>query len=266
MMWQYYHLFSWATLAVWIPAMGTVWFYEKSFRWRLLSDVLMLSGVVFLSFFITLMWADLGRPPLRTLGETRLWYALFLPLVGFVVVKRYRYGWFASYSLLMGLVFLLINLLKPEIHDKTLMPALQSVWFVPHVIVYIAGYSFLGASALVSAVGLYYRYFRKEVFDFSRMADTLVYSGFGFLTLGLVFGGLWAKQAWGHYWTWDPKETWALITWLAYMVYIHLRYTRLRNQTTTLWILSVAFLLLLVCWFGINYLPAAQNSVHLYGG
>ena len=166
----------------------------------------------------------------------------------------------------MGLVFLFINLLKPEIHDKTLMPALQSIWFVPHVIVYIAGYSFLGASALIAVVGLYFIYFKSEKKVFADIADNMVYAGFSFLTLGLVFGALWAKKAWGHYWTWDPKETWALITWLAYMIYIHLRWSRLRNNKTTMWILAISFALLLICWFGINLLPAAQNSVHVYGG
>ncbi|WP_218186024.1 cytochrome c biogenesis protein CcsA [Marinifilum fragile] len=85
-----------------------------------------------------------------------------------------------------------------------------------------------------------------------------------FLTFGLLFGALWAKEAWGHYWTWDPKETWAFITWMGYLVYIHRRYQKPSKYVSALWILALAFVILLVCWFGVNYLPSAQFSVHTY--
>ncbi|MCR5159386.1 MAG: cytochrome c biogenesis protein CcsA [Prevotella sp.] len=75
-----------------------------------------------------------------------------------------------------------------------------------------------------------------------------------------------AKEAWGHYWSWDPKETWAAITWFAYLVYIHYRQIPTHHPKLALWILIVAFILLQMCWWGINYLPAAQgSSVHVYG-
>ena len=97
-----------------------------------------------------------------------------------------------------------------------------------------------------------------------QLADNLVYIGFSFLTLGLLFGALWAKEAWGHYWTWDPKETWAFLTWLAYLTYMHFRTYQPKKTRAPLWTLSLAFVVLLICWFGINYLPSAQNSVHVY--
>ena len=96
------------------------------------------------------------------------------------------------------------------------------------------------------------------------IADNLVYIGFGFLTLGLVFGAFWAKEAWGHYWTWDPKETWAMITWMAYLLYIHFRLNHIKDNNKALWILVVSFVLLIICWFGINYLAVADTSVHTY--
>ena len=97
-----------------------------------------------------------------------------------------------------------------------------------------------------------------------NVADNLVYIGFAFLTLGLLFGALWAKKAWGHYWTWDPKETWAFLTWLVYLIYIHTRYFHYTKVRLHLWMLSFIFVVLLLCWFGINYMPSAQNSVHVY--
>ena len=88
-----------------------------------------------------------------------------------------------------------------------------------------------------------------------------------FLTFGLLFGALWAKEAWGHYWTWDPKETWAFITWLGYLVYLHHKYNHRESKPLQSFIIvGVSFILLLICWFGVNYLPTAQMSVHTYSG
>jgi ABC-type transport system involved in cytochrome c biogenesis permease subunit len=162
------------------------------------------------------------------------------------------------------MLFLFINYLHPETYEKTLMPALQSPWFVPHVIVYIFSYALLAASSLVAVKGLYELYFKEFEMKTLHLADNLVYIGFSFLTLGLLFGALWAKEAWGHYWTWDPKETWAFLTWLAYLVYMHFRTFQPKKTKEPLWMLSLAFIVLMICWFGINYLPSAQNSVHVY--
>ena len=113
-----------------------------------------------------------------------------------------------------------------------------------------------GATAVVTADS------GAEALD---ITDNLISVGYCFMTLGMLFGALWAKEAWGHYWSWDPKETWAAITWFAYLVYIHLRTARPRAVRPSLWILVLAFVLLQMCWWGINYLPSAQGtSVHTY--
>jgi len=202
---------------------------------------------------------------MRTLGETRLWYAFFLPLIGFVVYHSRKYSWMIFYSIGLAALFLSLNFFKPELFNKALMPALQSVWFVPHVIVYMLSYALLAASSLVALRGLWSRTKSAKIQEIIRLADDLVYLGFGFLSLGLIFGALWAKEAWGHYWTWDPKETWAFLTWICYLGYIHFRYYAPKNTRVQLWILAFAFVVLLMCWFGINYLPSAANSVHTYG-
>ena len=85
------------------------------------------------------------------------------------------------------------------------------------------------------------------------------------MTFGMLFGALWAKEAWGHYWGWDPKETWAAITWFSYLVYIHYRRIPTHHPRLALWVLLISFVLLQMCWWGINYLPSAQgSSVHTY--
>lgn len=263
MEWLNYPVFAITSLICWLCGLILIYSGKNKLAWP--GNLLVASGIVILLVFIAALWVDLERPPLKTLGETRLWYSFFLPTLGFLTFLRWRYKWFLAYSLAMAGLFLLINYLHPEAHSKTLMPALQSPWFIPHVIVYIFSYALLAASSLVAVKGLYQVYSGESGTETIRLADNLVYIGFAFLTLGLLFGALWAKTAWGHYWTWDPKETWAFLTWLAYLIYIHFRLFQAYKTRTSLWILSLAFIILLICWFGINYLPAAQSSVHVYG-
>jgi ABC-type transport system involved in cytochrome c biogenesis permease subunit len=265
MNWTNFPAIAYTSGALWLAGVILVYLGSKKKIFDLIGIILVITGLIVMAGFIINLWIELERPPMRTLGETRLWYAFFLPLISILFYLRWKYKWFLAYGIMMTYVFLSINLGHPENYDKTLMPALQSPWFVPHVVVYILGYALLGVSTLVAVFGLYKLYFSTLEQKIMNLADNLVYLGFGFLTLGLIFGALWAKQAWGHYWTWDPKETWAFLTWLGYLIYIHLRFNHPKKAKTSLWILSLAFLILLVAWFGVNYLPSAQNSVHVYG-
>lgn len=268
MSWNYFIYFAIASVLMWTVGAYAAWKDKTALAFG--SSIL---GLVVFFGFILSMWVSLERPPLRTIGETRLWYAFFLPLAGVLVYSRWKYKWILSFSTLMAVVFICINLFKPEIHDKTLMPALQSPWFAPHVIVYMFAYALLGAATLMAVWFLLpHRSSRQATPSTSgeprwgASLDNLVYVGLAFMTIGMLFGALWAKEAWGHYWSWDPKETWAAITWLAYLIYVHYRRVPGHNPRTALYMLLVCFVLLQMCWWGINYLPSAQaTSVHTYG-
>ena len=260
MTWEYLIWFAGAATLCWVA--GAV----MALRGQRVGVTTVMSAVgsaIFFSFIVG-MWLSLERPPLRTMGETRLWYSFFLSVAGVTVYARWRYKWILSFSTLMSVVFICINLLKPEIHSKSLMPALQSVWFVPHVIVYMFAYAMMGAVTLF-AIYLWVRSARVEPQgEELGVCDNLVRIGWAFLTLGMVMGALWAKQAWGDYWTWDPKETWAAATWLGYLLYLHLR-QQTRDYNLLFALLIFNFLMLQMCWWGINFLPAAQGvSVHTY--
>lgn len=258
MTWDQFIYFAGAATLCWIASAvyaGKKEGFGRAVGWNVLG-----LGIFFA--FIIALWISLERPPLRTMGETRLWYSFFLPVAGLLTYVRWRYRWILSFSTLMAAVFIGINLLKPEIHNKTLMPALQSPWFAPHVIVYMFAYALLGAAAVIAV----YLLIKKKA-DRSIMAlcDNLVYVGTAFLTIGMLFGALWAKEAWGHYWSWDPKETWAAATWMGNLLYIHFRLHRPARFPVALGLLVFAFVLLQVCWFGVNYLSSAQGvSVHTY--
>ena len=259
MTWEQFVYFAIASVLLWIVGAWAAWKHQT-----VLAYTTTVAGLVVFFSFILSMWISLERPPLRTMGETRLWYSFFLPLVGLMVYSRWKYKWILSFSTLLALVFICVNLFKPEIHSKTLMPALQSPWFAPHVIVYMFAYAVLGASTVMA---IYLLFFKKQAASEEEMeiTDNLVYVGLAFMTVGMLFGALWAKEAWGHYWGWDPKETWAAITWFSYLVYIHYRRIPHHHQRLALWVLLLSFVLLQMCWWGINYLPSAQaTSVHTY--
>ncbi|MBQ3149201.1 MAG: cytochrome c biogenesis protein CcsA [Alistipes sp.] len=259
MIWQQLIWFAAASILCWVTG-AVLAFKVKSIKPA--AVVSLIGSAIFLSY-IVVMWVSLERPPMRTMGETRLWYSFFLSLAGLAVFVRWQYRWVLSFSTMMSVVFICINLFKPEIHSKSLMPALQSVWFVPHVIVYMFAYAMMGAVTLF-ALYLWFRRSKQPSAEELGVCDNLVRIGWAFLTLGMVMGALWAKQAWGDYWTWDPKETWAAATWLSYLLYLHLR-PHIKDNNVTFALIIFSFLLLQMCWYGINFLPSAQGaSVHVY--
>lgn len=260
MIWTYFTELASATALLWLLA-NVLWVLGKNRFLEKLAFTLSVFGLFVLIVFVVLLWIDLERPPMRTLGETRLWYSVLLPLTGIVIYLRWRYKWLMSYTLAMALLFLGINMWHPETYSKTLMPALQSIWFIPHVLVYMVAYAVLAASSFVAIKGVLHP---KQHISPIKLADNLVYIGFAFLTFGLLFGALWAKTAWGNYWAWDPKEVWAFLTWLGYLIYIHYRHHKPQQIQQALYILIGAFVILLLCWFWVNYSPVAQNSVHTY--
>jgi ABC-type transport system involved in cytochrome c biogenesis permease subunit len=296
-------------------------------------------GTIVTLIFIVLLWISLTRPPFRTMGETRLWYSFFLSTGGILAYRRFGYSWLLSFGAVVASVFALVNLLKPEIHSKALMPALQSPYFIPHVTLYILSYAVLAASAVGSVLILISRRNAKKnkgpqesagdglgedagdglredaeealikgaeetpdnslssgptlaldnnpeehprenpyateekapdisppkdsIKGLYDLVDNLTYVGTGFLMLGLILGALWAKEAWGHYWSWDPKETWAFTTAAAFLLYIHLRRI-LSKSYAPLLVLPLAFVFLMITWLGVNFLPTANLSVHAY--
>ena len=216
-------------------------------------------GCCVLLIFIGGMWTDLQRPPMRTMGETRLWYSLFVMGSGLFVYLLWNFRWILLLTGTLSTVFSLINILKPEIHDQTLMPALQSMWFIPHVTIYMLAYSILACATLLALAGAFQKNTR-----YLPDIDNLVYIGTGMVFLGLLSGATWAKAAWGDFWGWDPKETWAAITCAGYLAYIHLRFTQWAKSKWLYALVIVSFFLLQMCWYGYQYLPSSASSMHMY--
>lgn len=152
---------------------------------------------------------------------------------------------------LFAVVFALISLAR--ISFGTLPPALRSLWFVPHLIVYMLAYSIL---ALAVIFGFASR-FSKKVPD--GLAEKLLSTASSLLLIGMMCGAVWAKQAWGDYWTWDAKECWAAATWLLTLAGTHAPRKSLRFSFAV-----IAFLAMQMTWYGVNYLPSSMQSLHTY--
>jgi ABC-type transport system involved in cytochrome c biogenesis permease subunit len=140
------------------------------------------------------------------------------------------------------------------------MPALQSYWLVLHVTL-----SFVGESFFVVAFVCSITYLATRDEERRRSLDRLTYTaiaiGYPIFTAGaLIFGAIWAQSAWGSYWSWDPKETWALITWLVYTAYLHTRFVkRLRGKISAV-LAIVGFAFTIFTFFGVNYLLSGLHS------
>jgi ABC-type transport system involved in cytochrome c biogenesis permease subunit len=160
---------------------------------------------------------------------------------------------------------ILLALTSSPVSGKEIMPpipALQSYWLVLHVTFAFVGEAFFAFSFVAS---IYFLFAKDE--EKKRRLDRIVYTsigmGYPFYTAGaLIFGAVWAQYAWGSYWSWDPKETWALITWLVYTGYLHTRLVKKWRGRMTAILSIIGFVFTIFTFFGVNYLLA---GLHSYG-
>jgi ABC-type transport system involved in cytochrome c biogenesis permease subunit len=153
---------------------------------------------------------------------------------------------------------------SPLIPKDTLppIPALQSGWLVLHITL-----AFIGEAFFTVAFGaaLYYLLTKNE--EKRTRLDRLIYNsilvGYPVYTAGaLIFGAVWAYFAWGSFWNWDPKEIWALVTWLVYTVYLHLRLIKKTRGTVCAIVALIGFLVALFTFLGVNYLVRGGNHTY----
>ena len=142
------------------------------------------------------------------------------------------------------------------------IPALRSFWLVLHVTFSFIGEAFFVVS-FIAAIGCLVSRKEERRAELDRLVAAAIGIGYPVFTVGaLVFGAIWAETAWGTWWSWDPKETWALITWLLYTAYLHTRLVRKLKGRTSAVLAIVGFVATLFTFFGVNYL---LTGLHSYG-
>ena len=236
--------------------------------WKRLGQVALWLGWIALTGFLALRWQKAGRPPMSNMYESLQvmnWglMAVFLFLQGRAKVSGLGF-WAVSLSLV---ILALASLMDKSI--QPLVPALQSNWLIYHVVVIMLAYASLGLAALSGALVLVF-YSKPSVHNddlrLEKIASLSAFSvravnlGFVLLAGGIALGSVWANEAWGSYWSWDPKETWSLITWFYYAVVIHLWRTRGYRGNRLAWLNVGGAVLVVFTYFGVNYLLAGLHS------
>ena len=246
-----------------IYLLGAVLFFigNKSGKKQAVLTASLMARIGFLLNIVALIVRGIiaGRLPLANSGEFTLWFTV-------VTVALYLYYETKAKMREAGGVVMLISallvgsiivLMKGQLGEATpLMPALKSPWLTIHVLTAAVAYA-----CFALAAGLAIMQLAKAE---TKITDGIIYrivaGGFVMLSLTIVFGAVWAEQAWGSYWSWDPKETWALITWIIYALYLHL-HKRLGWKGKTASIMVIAgFVLVLFTFFGVNYLLSGLHS------
>jgi ABC-type transport system involved in cytochrome c biogenesis permease subunit len=142
------------------------------------------------------------------------------------------------------------------------IPALQSLWLVLHVTLAFVGEAFFVVSLVAAIVFLTTKDEERKA-GADRLTYTSIAIGYPIFTAGaLIFGAIWAETAWGQWWSWDPKETWALITWLVYTAYLHTRLVRRLRGKVSAVLAVVGFAFTIFTYFGVNFL---LSGLHSYG-
>ena len=210
-----------------------------------------------------------GRLPFSNQYEFATSFAWGIALAYLIFARKRRYR--ALGTFVAPVIFLIIGYAAMQSKQvNELMPALQSNWLAVHVSCAIIAYGSFGVAFGGSLLYLMRdriahsdfvdRYFPDK--DHLDMLNYRVISlGFLFLTLVIITGAIWAQKAWGHYWTWDPKETWSLVTWLIYAMYLHLRISRGWRGKRAAWFAVIGFLCVIFTYIGVNTLIP---SIHSY--
>jgi cytochrome c-type biogenesis protein CcsB len=240
-------------------------------------------------------WLEAGYFPISNLYESLFFLAWGITLVHLFAERMTRsrlVGVFTSPILLGISAFATLTLPADMQISEPLVPALKSNWLMMHVSVMMLSYAALLVGSLVAIAFLLVTWGQKVELRGSSvgsgsyrlgqrnsddtltlekltLADTLdnisyriIGLGFPLLTIGIIAGAVWANEAWGSYWSWDPKETWALITWLVYAAYLHSRISRGWQGRKPALLASAGFLVVWVCYLGVNLLG---KGLHSYG-
>jgi ABC-type transport system involved in cytochrome c biogenesis permease subunit len=231
---------------------------DPASHWLLMAAFLALAAVsIYRSVAI-------GFPALTGTFESLVFFSAFIVLLAWIYRTQVRIVFLplVQFGATIAAAAFLAVASSPIAPREMLapIPALRSGWLVLHVSLSFIGESFFVASFAASVAFLASKDERKKR-DYDRIAYVSIGAGYPIFTAGaLVFGAIWAEQAWGSWWSWDPKEIWALVTWLAYTAYLHLRLFRRRKDSLPSIFAILGFLCALFTFFGVNFLLTGLHS------
>ncbi len=241
-------------------------------------------------------WSISGHFPISNLYESLYFLAWGISMGQLLIEREYQSPIIPSIAIpiqLLTIAFACFVLPEDLKLSSNLVPALRSSWLIMHVSVVMLSYAALIIGSLLSASVLFINknqplqirssssgiggfkisnsdslknIMQPIEFSHSEELDTLSYRsilvGFVLLTLGLISGAVWANEAWGSWWSWDPKETWAFISWLFYAAYLHMRISKGWQGRRPALLATTGFFVVLICYIGVNFLGI---GLHSYG-
>lgn len=268
------------SIATYIYVLAAVFYIGSfSFKKQILAKIGFFTLVIALAVNtagIILRWIESyqlgnGYAPLSNMYESLVFFSWAMALIYIFVELKYKEP--AIGAFITPLIFLSIAYasLNPSMNAQItpLVPALKSNWLIAHVITCFLGYSGFALAFAISIIRLIRpkdpdkNSFLSKLPSFGILDELnyqMIIFGFLFLTIGIITGAVWANSAWGKYWSWDPKETWSLITWLIYAIFMHLRIMRGWTGTKLAYISITGFIAVLFTYFGVNYLLSGLHS------
>ncbi|MDH4320625.1 MAG: c-type cytochrome biogenesis protein CcsB [Desulfobulbaceae bacterium] len=243
-----------------------------------------LTGLLLQTAGIGLRWVEsyqmgIGHAPLSNMYESLVVFAWAIVVFYLGVEWKFKNRMLGGFAMPFAFLSMAYASFASEINQQItpLVPALQSNWLIAHVVT-----CFIGYAAFAVACGMGIMYLLKAgheeraggekgegIFDVLPSLgdiDDIIYKtmvfGFLWLSTGIITGAVWANSAWGTYWSWDPKETWSLITWFVYALALHARYVRGWAGKRIAWIAIIGFLSVIFTYYGVNFL---LSGLHSYG-
>jgi len=224
---------------------------------------------------IILRWMEsyelgIGHAPLSNMYESLVFFAWTVILLYLIIEWRTKNRTLGAFVAPLAFLAMAYASFSTDNTIKPLVPALKSNWLISHVITCFFGYAAFGLSFGLSIMYLLKRLDSRDKHNMflnlipgkgilEDLNYQMVVIGFLMLTLGIITGSVWAHSAWGSYWTWDPKETWSLITWLIYAAVIHSRLVRGWQGKKIVVLCLIGFTCVLFTYFGVNYLAGLHS-------
>lgn len=255
-------------------------FVFKTDRFGIAATIFTIFAWLIQTAGILLRWQEsyqqgIGHAPLTNMYESVVFFAWTIIIFYLAIEWKFKTRVIGTFTVPLAFLAMAYASFSTDINKSIapLVPALQSNWLIAHVVT-----CFIGYAAFAIAAGLGVMYLIKSQ-DNSQDSSSLIgrlpslttiddithktmVFGFIWLTAGIITGAIWANSAWGTYWSWDPKETWSLITWFIYAITLHARYTRGWGGTRIALLAIFGFLAVLFTYYGVNFL---LSGLHSYG-
>ena len=251
-----------------ILALGSAVFYfmavgillMKNRTGEKLSSVFRITGTVLNALIVMSNWVVNGYMPFVSMYQVLTFLSVTYSLVFIYVRYRYDGGFMKPYFMVFqGVIMVGVFFMGPTASEWTFPPALQSVYFIPHVFSYMISYTLVGVAALMCLLTFFIK--GENKLRHEKAVYHLVLTGFPFMVLGMLLGALWANACWGNFWSWDLKETWSLVTVMTLSVYLHFRPTAKFGKYAKVFVI-LAFIFEIITLFFVGMFDS--GSIHSY--